>query len=98
MPGAGVPAAESPGWATAPRAIEPLSAAEERDPAALEIARRFNPAMAMPNGGDGPWPVAVRYSWGGGADLQARTVDSDGKVLRAGTALANAELDHRRVG
>ena len=49
----------------------------------------------MPNGGDGPWPVAVRYSWGGGADLQARTVDSDGKVLRAGTALANAELDHR---
>ena len=51
--------------------------------------------MAMPNGGDGPWPVAVRYSWGGGADLQARTVDGDGKVLRAGTALANAELDHR---
>jgi hypothetical protein len=95
LPGAGVPAAESPGWATAPRAIEPLSAAEEQDPAALEIARRFNPAMAMPNDGDGPWPVAVRYSWGGGADLQARTVDGDGKVLRAGTALANAELDHR---
>jgi hypothetical protein len=64
----------------------------------LEIARRFNPAMAMPNGGGGPWPVAVRYTWGGGSDLQARTVDGDGKVLRAGTALANAELDHRAWG
>jgi hypothetical protein len=93
LPGAGVPAAQSSEWVT-PAAVEPLSAGEEHDPVALEIARRFNPTMALPDG-DGPWPVAVRYSWGGGADLQARTVDGKGAVLRTARAFAGAELDRR---
>jgi len=76
-------------------AIEQLTAAEESSPAAVEIARRFNPAMALPDR-DGPWPVAVRYSWSAGADLQSRTIAGDGKVLHAGSAVAGAELDRRR--
>jgi hypothetical protein len=92
LPGGGVPEAEPPGWGTVPAAIEPLSAAEEGDPAALALARRFNPAMALPDE-DGPWPVSVRYSWSAGADLQARTVGGDGKVLQAGQAIAHAQLD-----
>ena len=95
LPGMGAPHADAPpAWAAAPHAVEPLSAAEEIGPAAQEIARRFNPAMALPDG-DGPWPVAVRYSWSGGADLQARTVGDDGAVLRTERAVPNAELDHR---
>jgi hypothetical protein len=94
LPGVGAPAAAppSPAWASAPRAVEPLTAAEESGPAAAAIARRFNPAMALPET-DGPWPVAVRYMWGGGADLQARTVAADGKVLRTERAVANRDLD-----
>jgi hypothetical protein len=83
---------ESASWTTTPRAVEPLSAAEERDPAVAAIARRFNPAMVLPDA-DGPWPVSVRYTWSGGADLQARTVGPDGDVLRSGTARASAELE-----
>lgn len=94
LPAAGVPAAEAPGWASTPRAVEPLSVVEERDPAAVEIAHRFNPAMALPDA-DGPWPVAVRYSWSGGADVQARTVTAGGDVLREGEAVANADLDRK---
>jgi len=96
VPGVGVPAATAPApsWAMAPPAIEPLTAAEESNPAAQEIARRFNPAMALPDR-DGPWPVSVRYSWSGGADLQARTIAADGSVLGAGPARAGAELARR---
>ena len=90
--GEAVPAPETPGWATTPHAVERLSAAEERDPAVAEIARRFNPAMALPDA-DGPWPVPVGYTWGGGADLQERAVDRDGNVVRTGVARASAELD-----
>jgi len=86
------PAAHPPAWAAAGHAGEPLTAAEERDPATNEIARRFNPAMALPDR-DGPWPVAVRYSWSGGADLQSRTVDARRKVLRTDRAVANADLE-----
>jgi hypothetical protein len=50
--------------------------------------------MALPDGG-GPWPVAVRYAWSGGADLQARTIAADGRVLRSARAVANGELDRR---
>ena len=83
---------ESPGWATTPRAVEPLTAAEEGDPALAALARRFNPAMALPDA-DGPWPVSVRYTWSEGANLQARTVAADGDVLRTATAMAGSELD-----
>jgi hypothetical protein len=38
----------------------------------------------------------VRYTWSGGADLQARTVGAHGTVLRAGPAIPNAELDRTR--
>jgi hypothetical protein len=48
--------------------------------------------MALPDV-DGPWPVAVRYTWSAGADLQARTVRRDGKVLRSDRAVASADLD-----
>jgi hypothetical protein len=92
LSGMDVPAAESPGWATTPRAVEPLNAAEERDPALAALARRFNPAMALPEV-DGPWPVPVGYSWSGGADLQARTVDRHGATVRSARAFAGAELD-----
>jgi hypothetical protein len=92
LPGVGPLPVESPGWATAPRAVEPLSAVEEGDPAVAALARRFNPAMALPDA-DGPWPVSVRYTWSEGADLQARTVGADGDVLRTATAVAGAELD-----
>jgi hypothetical protein len=51
--------------------------------------------MALPDA-DGPWPVPVRYTWSGGADLQARTVGRDGKVIHAATAVANADLDRAR--
>ena len=57
-PGVATKAAESAGWAAGPHAVEPLTVAEEHDPAAAEIARRFNPAMALPDR-DGPWPVSV---------------------------------------
>ncbi|HEY7376217.1 MAG TPA: hypothetical protein VIF57_28910, partial [Polyangia bacterium] len=72
-----------------------MTAAEEAAPAAAEIARAFNPEMALPER-EGPWPVAVRYSWSGGADLQERTLAADGKVVSAGPARANAELDRAR--
>jgi hypothetical protein len=48
--------------------------------------------MALPDK-DGPWPVAVSYGWSGGADLQARTVDGDGAILRSERAVARADLD-----
>jgi hypothetical protein len=95
MPGDGAPTSQPPAWAAAPHAIESLSSAEEAAPAAAEIARRFNPAMALLDT-DGPWPVSVRYAWSGGADLQARTVGRGGKVLRTATVTANADLDRAR--
>src|SRR5207237_9974011 len=62
------PPVDDPG-ATAAGIIEgagaratPLTADEEADPSAAELARRFNPAMALPPG-DGPWPVDVSYAW-----------------------------------
>jgi len=94
LPGVTPRATEPPAWAAAPRAVEPLTAAEERDPATAEIARRFNPAMALPES-DGPWPVSVQYMWGGGSDLQARTVAADGAVVRTERAVASADLDRK---
>jgi hypothetical protein len=89
FPGVGAPAAapSRPSWSTGAHAFEALSPAEEADPAAAAIARRFNPGMALPDS-DGPWPVSVGYMWSGGADLQARTVAADGTVRTERAAAA----------
>ena len=60
----------------------PLDADEERHPAALDSARRFNPAMALPI--PDVWPVEVRYAWGDGADLIARVGDRESVAVPAG--------------
>jgi hypothetical protein len=97
-PGVAIRAAEPPpAWAAGPHAVEPLDLAEEHDPAAADIARRFNPGMALPDS-DGPWPVSVAYTWGGGADLQSRTVAADGAVIRADRAVPSADLDRKPWG
>jgi hypothetical protein len=70
----------------------PLSAAEEADPATAALARRFNPAMALPTS-DGPWPVPVSYTWSEGAPLMARTVGPGGRTLREEVARPAASLD-----
>jgi hypothetical protein len=69
----------------------PLSVEEEADPFALELARRFNPAMALP-AGDGPWPVAVSYTWADGADLLSRSVDQSGAEVARAVAARNQDL------
>ena len=97
LPGVTPRAVEPPSWAAGPHAVESLTSAEEHDPAVAEIARRFNPAMALPDS-DGPWPVSVQYTWGDGADVQSRTVARDGAVLRADHAVANADLDRKAWG
>src|SRR6266700_3513108 len=69
----------------------PLSADEEADPFALELARRFNPAMALP-AGDGPWPVSVSYTWSDGADLLSRSLDQAGTEVARAVATRNQDL------
>lgn len=58
----------------------PLTAAEEASPAALALARRFNPAMAFPT--RDIWPTNVSYAWHDGANLMARVVAKTGRVVR----------------
>jgi hypothetical protein len=74
----------------------PLTAAEEADPAAAALARRFNPAMAIPQGGI--WPVDVRYGWADGADLVGEVVGAFGRVRESHVAVPNAELERRGWG
>jgi hypothetical protein len=68
----------------------PLTAAEEAHPAALALARRFNPTMAFPI--DDVWPVQVRYAWHDGADLVARVEGARGAPARTTVAVANRDL------
>jgi hypothetical protein len=68
----------------------PLTAAEEANPAAAALARRFNPAMAF--GHRDIWPVSLRYSWADGSNLTAAVVDDQGKTLREYEALTNDRL------
>jgi hypothetical protein len=70
-----------------------LDAAEESSSAAAEVARRFNPAMALPT--RTVWPVDVRYTWGDGADLKASVIGASGKVVRSYVAVPHAELERR---
>jgi hypothetical protein len=76
---------------------ERLDPAEEASPAALRLARRFNPSMALPNR-EGPWPVAVRYAWAGGSGLRARTVSRAGRILADRQVLAAHTLDQKSWG
>jgi hypothetical protein len=71
----------------------PLTAGEEADPAAAALARRFNPAMALPDG-PGPWPVTVSYTWADGANLMSRTLASGGGggVINESVARPSARL------
>jgi len=69
----------------------PLTAAEEADPLAVELARRFNPAMALPTA-DAPWPVEVSYSWSDGADLMARARNAAGEIVSERIAARNQVL------
>jgi hypothetical protein len=79
--------------APAPVALpSPLTAEEEASPACARLARRFNPAMALPDA-TGPWPVSVSYSWSDGADLVARTVGPRGEIIRETVARGGASLD-----
>jgi hypothetical protein len=75
--------------------VEPLDAREEASPAALALARRFNPAMAFPEA-DGLTPVAVSYAWSGGADLRSRSVAADGRIVRDAVVRKAADLDRVR--
>ena len=76
----------------------PLDVAEENHPAARALARRFNPAMALPI--REIWPVEVRYAWHDGADLIARTADGAEQVAVPGSALSRSDwsnLPHQSV-
>jgi hypothetical protein len=72
---------------------EPLAAIEEHSPAAQALARRFNPAMALSDGGI--WPIEVRYTWADGADLKAQVLGPRDKVVREYVAVPNAQLERR---
>ena len=71
-----------------PHQVSPLSASEEADPALLQIARRFNPAMAMPI--REIWPVELGYAWHDGADLMAHVDGDDARDDRV--AVRSADL------
>ena len=75
----------------------PLSAAEEASPALRALARRFNPAVALPDA-DGPWPVDVAYTWSTGADLRARTVTGAGWTTGDHVVLSGARLGREPWG
>jgi hypothetical protein len=75
--------------------VEPLDAREEQSAAAQTLARRFNPAMALPDA-DGLTPVAVSYAWSGGSDLMGRTIADDGRIVRDEVVRKGADLDRTR--
>ncbi len=86
----------APGQETwwAPRARpQPLTAAQERAPATAALARRFNPAMALSDGGI--WPISVSYTWADGADLMAETMGPRGEVVNRSVAVPHQDLERR---
>lgn len=80
----------------------PLDADEEGSAALQAIARRFNPAMALPI--REVWPVELRYAWHDGSDLIARVEPGpegpgDEQIVRAAGDLGAVDwsrLPHRR--
>jgi hypothetical protein len=84
--------AQEPAWSSRGRS-EPLSAAEESSPAAKEIARLFNPAMAFTDAA--LWPVDVRYAWSDGADVVARVKNTSGGDAYEYVAVPHAEIERR---
>jgi hypothetical protein len=77
-------------WSVAARST-PLDAAEEASSAVVALARRFNPAMALPDR-DAPWPVSVSYTWSAGADVRARAMAPDGSPVSDQVAVPSAQL------
>jgi hypothetical protein len=57
------------------------------------MARRFSPAMALPEGGIPP--VDVSYMWSDGADLVAEARSGSGRIVSRRVAVPNAELSRR---
>jgi hypothetical protein len=76
-------------WIAGMRAT-PLDPGEESSPAATVLARRFAPALALPNAAD-PWPVSVSYAWQD-SDLMARVVSPAGEILHDQVALPRGTL------
>lgn len=74
----------------------PLTAEEEASPAVAQLARRFNPGMALPT--RDVWPVEVRYGWHDGSPLMARVVEPDGRVVREYEALSHERLANNDWG
>ncbi|HEY0712045.1 MAG TPA: hypothetical protein VGF45_05190 [Polyangia bacterium] len=70
-----------------PSATSALDEDEERCPTLMAIARKFNPAMALPI--RDVWPVEVRYAWHDGSDLVAQ---AEGDATPT-TAVKSADLD-----
>lgn len=87
-----LPEARSPAWTdwSEPTA---LTAAEEASPAAMNVAKRFNPAMAFP--ARDIWPTSVSYSWHDAAWLMGRVVEGTGKVIREFAAHAGTALNQK---
>jgi hypothetical protein len=73
-----------------------LDQQEAASPAAVTLARRFNPAMAFPI--RDIWPVEVRYAWHDGADLTGQVEGRPPFVAVPGASLDRVDwsrLPHR---
>jgi hypothetical protein len=79
-------------WSSRGRS-EPLTAAEEASPAAAQVTRLFNPAMAFAD--PGLWPVDVRYAWSDGADVVARVKNPSGSRAYEYVAVPHADIERR---
>lgn len=77
------------------RATSPLSAEEEQSPALLAIARKFNPAMALPI--RDVWPVDVSYAWHDGGDLVAQIEGSGAEPVTVVKAADLGRVDWSRL-
>jgi len=77
-------------WSAAARST-PLSVIEETSSTVVALARRFNPAMALPER-DAPWPVPVSYTWSSGADVRVRALAADGTPVSDEVAVPHARL------
>jgi hypothetical protein len=87
------PSAPAPAWWSVGAQPEPLTAEEEASPAIAQLARRYNPAMALSDGSI--WPISVSYTWRDGADVMAEVLDGRGRVAERYVAVKNGDLERR---
>jgi hypothetical protein len=74
----------------------PLDPQEAESPEALALARRFNPAMALPI--PDVWPVEVRYAWHDGSDLIAHVEEGgDARPYVAARGASLSKVDWSRL-